>query len=1060
MHFLAQRGLKRAPVPSWLQSVGGRKHGFEVKDVFSVAEFDMTAYHLEHERTATRVLHVDSDDTNNVFSVCFRTPATDSSGLPHILEHTVLCGSERFPVRDPFFNMIKRSLNTFMNAMTASDHTMYPFATRNAKDFENLMEVYLDATFFPRLELLDFLQEGHRLEAHEEGNIIRTGVVYNEMKGTLGNSSTLFYNKLFETILPGTLYTNISGGDPPCIAKLSHEELVDFHKKHYHPSNALFFTYGDLPLERHLKKLNECVLKRFDFSQEAFDVRQVLATSRVNHHNNHGVMKRVKGPPEPMMPIDEQSKVLFARVLDIDRHDAEYQHLVGRILSTLLTDGPSAPLYEALIDSQLAPDFAPGSGFDGSTMHPYFGIGVQGVPGDDETLARISKEIESTMVRIAEEGFDPRRVKAIQHQLELTMKQRQTNFGLMVMHAISSSFAHAPFSEREMIKAMNESITVNAKMDRLSEQLKLNPFFWQDLIKKDFLEGDEHGKFSLKPDFVCLVMEPDEEYVSNLANKEKGELKNLARELNQDDRCKIRETSQKLQEIQAAEQDLSCLPTLSVDDIPRLPEEVVEVDMSTSWSNNFVWVENQKTNGLVYFKTLFDTSHIPREWTPFLPVLSAILGNVETDDLTYQELSIQSTLACTGVNLNPTLANWFGGSNSSVMPSRHMFLPSVSSGDTLYREGITVSTCSLARNLEKTIDLYTSILTRSQIGKNLHHLESLLATTVNVTSSGVVNDPLGYARRWALASLGGEHAKREAILGLSQVEFLRQVAKDPDTLANTLQLMMEAIFHTDGMTMCVVAGGNEIDRSEVEAHLQSISLMRGGAKKRLDTSPPLTGNVSASGVLDKIEARDSFDSTYIPLPISVHNCVAAVSTEVTYGHEDDAAMMVLAQLASMNFIHQQVREKGGAYGGGAMHDLSGCFVLYSFYDPNSHETLRVFAEAIHWLCEGNFSQRDIDEALLSVFGSIDAPQEVGTKGTGVFLHGISNSQRFETRARFFAVTKDSLVAAARKHLGHVQLKDAFIEGAPRACVAIAGNQDTTFADTLPNWTKKNVTSHQ
>ena len=246
---------------------GDKLHGYCVSAVNDVPEFNLTTVELVHERTRARHCHVVRDDSNNSFSVAFATTPMDDTGVAHILEHTALCGSEKYPIRDPFFKMLTRSFSTFMNAFTGPDFTMYPFSSQNKQDFYNLMSVYCDAAFFPRLSKLDFLQEGWRLEHSNKddlsSDIVFKGVVFNEMKGYNNNSGYIMGQGVLNGLLPSHTYSSCSGGDPPAIPSLSHEQLVAFHKTHYHPSNAIFYTYGDLPLEGHLQQIND-VLSQFD----------------------------------------------------------------------------------------------------------------------------------------------------------------------------------------------------------------------------------------------------------------------------------------------------------------------------------------------------------------------------------------------------------------------------------------------------------------------------------------------------------------------------------------------------------------------------------------------------------------------------------------------------------------------------------------------------------------------------------------------------------------------------------------------------------------------------
>ena len=249
-------------------NVGDERHGFSLKQIIPLTELNATLYRLEHAATGARYLHLAAADDNNLFAVGFRTPPRDSTGAPHILEHTVLCGSRRYPVRDPFFSMLKRSLSTFMNAMTADDWTLYPFSSQNRTDFYNLMGVYLDATFFPLLRELDFRQEGHRLEFTQADDpsspLVVKGVVYNEMKGHMSDPHSLLGSRLHEALYPTAPYRFNAGGEPAHIPDLTWEELRAFHAECYHPSNAYFFSYGDLPLEPHLEMVAEQAMARFE----------------------------------------------------------------------------------------------------------------------------------------------------------------------------------------------------------------------------------------------------------------------------------------------------------------------------------------------------------------------------------------------------------------------------------------------------------------------------------------------------------------------------------------------------------------------------------------------------------------------------------------------------------------------------------------------------------------------------------------------------------------------------------------------------------------------------
>ncbi|EQC29745.1 hypothetical protein SDRG_12517 [Saprolegnia diclina VS20] len=310
------RATRRLSTTVDAYAVGSTTHGFKVVRKEAIPEYSITAIQLQHEATKADYLHIDSVDSNNVFSVNFRTPPTSSNGIAHILEHLVLCGSKQYPVRDPFFNMLKRSLNNFMNAMTGADHTMYPFATTNRTDFDNLLRVYLDATFFPRLRELDFLQEGHRLALDETtGHLQYKGVVFNEMKGTLSDSDTLFATRLQQHVMPtDSVYAHVSGGDPTVIPSLSHDELKAFHATHYHPSNALFYSYGNFALSEHLAYINDNVLSQFEAAKAVKIAPSVVVPPRVA-----APLVELEGPDDGVSgDAAAQTKWVQAHVPDVD----------------------------------------------------------------------------------------------------------------------------------------------------------------------------------------------------------------------------------------------------------------------------------------------------------------------------------------------------------------------------------------------------------------------------------------------------------------------------------------------------------------------------------------------------------------------------------------------------------------------------------------------------------------------------------------------------------------------------------------------------------------------
>ena len=377
---------------------------------------------LEHERTGARHLHVECPDDNNSFAVFFPTVPKDSTGVAHILEHVVLAGSQKFPVRDPFFSMTRRSLATFMNAFTSADWTMYPFSSRNKKDFNNLLEVYLDATFFPRLDEDSFKQEGIRFEfedpADPNSGLRYKGVVYNEMKGALAGPQAAVQKIVGEALFPGLTYSYISGGDPEHIPDLTWEQLRKFHAVHYHPSNAYFYTYGDQNLEETLADIEENALKHF--------TRIEVDTSIPDVKRFHKPVKATE--PYPATKGEDNTRKAQALVAWVTVHTGDsFQLLAMKVLAEVLLGNAASPLRKALIDSKLGTAMADGSGLQDDYRETVFGAGLKDIAqGDAEKVERV---VLDTLERVAREGVDQTQVDAAIHHLEFEKRER-SNAGL------------------------------------------------------------------------------------------------------------------------------------------------------------------------------------------------------------------------------------------------------------------------------------------------------------------------------------------------------------------------------------------------------------------------------------------------------------------------------------------------------------------------------------------------------------------------------------------------------------------------------------------------------
>src|SRR6202165_4598275 len=511
---------------------------------------------LVHERTGARHIHIECTDDNNAFAVSFPTVPQDSTGVAHILEHVVLAGSRRFPVRDPFFSMTRRSLATFMNALTSSDSTTYPFSTRNAKDYMNLLLVYLDAAFFPLLEEDSFKQEGIRFEfeapADPKSGLRYKGVVFNEMKGALATPSAAVQRAVGKILFPGLTYSYISGGDPEDIPNLTWEHLRQFHATHYHPSNAYFYTYGNLPLDQTLEVIERNVLSRFQ---------------RIEVDTSIPDVKRFTQPVKAVEPypvtagedITRKSQALVAWVT-VPTGDS-FQQLAMKVLTEVLLSNAGSPLRKALIDSGLGTAMADGTGFADDYRESVFGAGLKDVASED--AEKVQKVVLDTLERLAGEGVDQAQVDAAIHRLEFEKRERSNGgfpYALKVLFTCLTPYYYGgdPY----------DALNFDADLEHLQTARGEGRFF-ENLIRAQLIDNTHRA---------LLTIEPDPELEERKRRKELDRLAAIEAALDEAEKQRIVEEALRLKADQEAKQDLSALPTLELTDIPMNFEDVPSRD--------------------------------------------------------------------------------------------------------------------------------------------------------------------------------------------------------------------------------------------------------------------------------------------------------------------------------------------------------------------------------------------------------------------------------------------------------------------------------------------------
>lgn len=1003
--------------------VGQQVHGWDVLEVRRYEEFpDFTSYWLRHSETGAEYFHIDSpSDKNNCFSVTFKTLPQSSDGVAHILEHTTLCGSEKYPVRDLFFNMYSRSLNTFMNAWTAPDHTTYPFSTQNPKDFYNLLEVYLDASFFPNLTLEHFLQEGHRLEfdtvededavqdatgdnkAQQQQQLKIKGVVYNEMKGAMGDPSQFFFRELLRQTLPGTIYENNSGGEPRVIPDLTHDQLKQFHKTYYHPSNAKFFSYGDLPFADHLAKINEHVMSRFkgnkmDTTSPAYQIGEVNRLTEPRR-------VYISGPPDPMASDPNRQTKMIVSFLTNDQMDPYETFANSFLFNSLMLDEPRGPFYKNLIESGIAPDFAPGTGYDTGYKYTSYGIGAQGIAEDEVPI--IEDAIQKTLEQVAREGVDPSLIETALHTIELSLKTKSPNFGISLCSLVSSVWLH--------MGRPSETLDVNAKLERLREEIASGDFFRSRIEK--YLLNNTHR--------VTMVMNPDHEYARKELEIEHQKIAEIEQRLTEENRRQINEQAENLRKSQEHEPSKEILPTLTMADVSKQIPEPVHLQRNTVASDE-VLINEQATNGIVYVstQTVFeDMDKIPSELLPYIPLLTSLMARMGARDMDHTKLAEQMERFTGGISVSQVL------------------IPRINMDGTMtdkFDLGIEMGSYCLERNVENMIDLMTAVYMDPRlVNGDLNFMKSQIDQMAISASNAIMHSGHGYARLTAASNLTYLDSISENFGGLTAVQLLNLLSMEGvsvEDVARRLSLLCRYLHQQHKMKVLITAENeDQISRTNraMERFLDSkSSLARSIANDNVFEDSNLEGNDTKSVSFEQHNGAKTF--VCIPSPV---NFTSETVLTAPFMCKSSTALRVAGHLMNSKYLHKEIREKGGAYGSGASISMHGVFSFTSYRDPHIMRTINAYRNMLQWLNRSDsFTDKDLEEAKLQTFQGLDAPVTPHAKAHSEFSYGITEQMRQERRNWFYEVSRQDVLEACNRYLDPSDLS------IPRT-TAVLGSED-------------------
>lgn len=930
--------------------------GFVVKQTDYIDEVQSEAYLLEHVYSGARLLYLGNSDDNKVFSISFRTPPYDDTGVAHILEHSVLCGSRKYKLKEPFVELVKGSMNTFLNAMTYPDKTMYPVASRNAKDFQNLMDVYLDAVFYPLIydNPYTLLQEGwHYNIDSPEGELSYNGVVYNEMKGVFSSADALLDYEAMQALFPDTPYRFESGGHPNAIPELTQEAFEHFHTTYYSPENAFIYLYGDMDIEATLQYLNDEYLSSFK--------RTGAVESSIPLQTPFAKTQEVVGT----YPVgsDETTEGKSYHELHIAVGDARdvKTSMALRVLESVLLEGNSAPLRLALLEAGVAKDIS--GSYVGSYRQPIFSIKAAGSePGQRD---KFISAIYHTLQQLSIDGIDKELLEA--HLNYMEFKLREADFGaypkgLIYGISVMDSWLYDgdPLAGLRYTKALQQ----------LREGIKTR--YYEQLIENYLLDNTHKVIVTLNPEQGKEEREQEAQAAKMAAIKQTMDEAAIAKNIQLCDELHQRQASADTAEA------LETIPLLERGDIRR-EVEVTATELTQDGANDLLYVP-AFTNKITYLNWYFDLSGIDGKLLPYCYLLSDVLGKFNTDKYTYQELA--------------TVSNKYTGGVSFQL---HAYSSEADVND--YTIKFTVQAKALTANLDKLFEILQAVALGSKIDDIKRLKEILDEVKTDWDSSFFSRGQTVACSR--LASYFSAAARVNEQDQYSYYEFLKELAADFDARAeDTLAKLRQLVGVCFENSKYLLAYSCEEGERDVVLQ-QALSFAA-----KLPQSP-LAGQAP-----QHLPAPGHNEGIMTPGKVQY---VAAGGDFRKFGYSFHGSMKVLETILRYEYLWTKIRVQGGAYGATARFDRNGTMFFASYRDPKLKESLQAYYDMPEWLSKLTLSERELTKYVIGTISGLDTPltNSMRLEQAGVYhLKQVDAAMRQQMRSEIIDITNADLQSLA------------------------------------------------
>jgi len=898
-------------------------HAYEMIMQKELTDIKSEGMLLKHKKSGARILLVSNDDDNKVFSVAFRTPVQNSTGVPHIIEHSVLCGSDKFPAKDPFVELVKGSLNTFLNAMTYPDKTVYPVASCNEKDFQNLMDVYMDAVLHPNIYKYEeiFRQEGwHYHLEDKEDELKYNGVVYNEMKGAFSSPDGVLDRMILNSLFPDTTYANESGGDPEVIPELSYEEFLNFHRTYYHPSNSYIYLYGDMDMEEKLEWLDKEYLSKYEMQE---------IDSQIGHQETFDKMRDIQATYSISTSESEEDNTYLSYNKVVGTSLDKELCLAFDVLDYALLSAPGAPLKKALQDAGIGKDIT--GSYDASTYQPIFSVVAKNANAEQkETFVRV---IEDTLRNLVENGIDKKSLEAGINYHEF--RYREADFGgypkgLIYGLSMLDSWLYDdnnPFMYAEEIETFKF----------LKEQINSN--YFEELIRK-YLLDNQHG--------TIVTVVPEKGRTDRMDAELKERLQKYKESLSEEALNEIVEKTLRLMEYQdepSSPEDIEKIPVLTRADISEEIAPIYNEEMKIAGVP--VIFHEVETNGIGYLELMFDLSEVPEDLLPYVGILQAVLGIIDTENYEYSELFNE-------INVHT------GGIGTSM----ELYADVTKVKEKEFKATLEAKTKALYDKIPFALQMMLEILTRSKLDDE-KRLKEILDMNVSRLQMRFLSSGHAVSVTRAMAYQSPLSRFKDLTNGVEYYKHISRIAENFDAekeiLIQNLQKLIRLICRRGNMMISYTASREGLRGLEEE-----ISKVNAGL---FEEQKP-----ESRCVLHCEKKNEGFQTS------SKVQFVAQAGNFIDAGEEYVGALQILKVIMSYEYLWMNIRVKGGAYGCMCNFNRIGEGYFVSYRDPNLKKTLETYAGVPEYLRNFTVSERDMTKYIIGTISNIDQPMSPAAKG--------------------------------------------------------------------------------